>query len=35
MVLDALIVLGQGGLDGQFVTVNKTGIRQRPLPSVT
>jgi predicted nuclease of predicted toxin-antitoxin system len=33
-VLDALIALGQSGLDGQFVTVNKTGIRQRPLPSV-
>lgn len=34
IVLNALIELGQDGLDGQFVTVNKTGIRQRPLPWV-
>ncbi len=34
MIINALIELGQSGLDGQFVTVNKAGIRQRPLPSV-
>lgn len=34
MVINALIELGQSGLDGQFVTVNKAGIRQRPLPRV-
>lgn len=32
IVLNSLIELGQEALDGQFVTVNKTGIRQRPLP---
>lgn len=35
VVIDALISLGQSGLDGRFVTVNKNGIRQRPLPSAT
>lgn len=34
IVLNTLIELGQEGLDGQFVTINKTGIRQRPLPWV-